>query len=216
MPKEPDMSATAAAEDRPQITLITPPAFELEVFPDQLARVLDAVEVACVRLALATKDEEMILRAGDACRLVAHERDVAIVIENHVLMVERLGLDGVHLTDGARSVRKVRKDLGADAIVGAFCGTSRHEGMSAGEAGADYAAFGPLGETTLGKGERVEFDLFEWWSQVIEVPSIAEGALTAELVAKFGPVTDFFGVGEEIWGAEDPIAALRALMAPLG
>jgi thiamine-phosphate pyrophosphorylase len=216
MPKEPDMSATAAAEDRPQITLITPPAFELEVFPDQLARVLDAVEVACVRLALATKDEEMILRAGDACRLVAHERDVAIVIENHVLMVERLGLDGVHLTDGARSVRKVRKDLGADAIVGAFCGTSRHEGMSAGEAGADYAAFGPLGETTLGKGERVEFDLFEWWSEVIEVPSIAEGALTAELVAKFGPVTDFFGVGEEIWGAEDPIAALRALMAPLG
>jgi thiamine-phosphate pyrophosphorylase len=216
MPKEPDMSATAAAEDRPQITLITPPAFELEVFPDQLARVLDAVEVACVRLALATKDEEMILRAGDACRLVAHERDVAIVIESHVLMVERLGLDGVHLTDGARSVRKVRKDLGADAIVGAFCGTSRHEGMSAGEAGADYAAFGPLGETTLGKGERVEFDLFEWWSQVIEVPSIAEGALTAELVAKFGPVTDFFGVGEEIWGAEDPIAALRALMAPLG
>jgi len=216
MPKEPVMSATAATEDRPQITLITPPAFELEVFPDQLARVLDAAEVACVRLALATKDEEMILRAGDACRLVAHERDVAIVIENHVLMVERLGLDGVHLTDGARSVRKVRKDLGADAIVGAFCGTSRHEGMSAGEAGADYAAFGPLGDTKLGKGERVEFDLFEWWSQVIEVPSIAEGALTAELVAKFGPVTDFFGVGEEIWGAEDPVAALKALMAPLG
>lgn len=210
------MSATAAAEDRPQITLITPPAFELEVFPDRLARVLDAVDVACVRLALATKDEEMILRAGDACRLVAHERDVAIVIENHVLMVERLGLDGVHLTDGARSVRKVRKDLGADAIVGAFCGTSRHEGMSAGEAGADYAAFGTLGDTKLGKGERVEFDLFEWWSQVIEVPSIAEGALTAELVAKFGPVTDFFGVGEEIWGAEDPVAALKALMAPLG
>jgi thiamine-phosphate pyrophosphorylase len=51
---------------------------------------------------------------------------------------------------------------------------------------------------------------------VIEVPSIAEGALTAELVAKFGPVTDFFGVGEEIWGAEDPAAALKALMAPLG
>ena len=62
----------------------------------------------------------------------------------------------------------------------------------------------------------MEFDLFEWWSQVIEVPSIAEGALTAELVAKFGPVTDFFGVGEEIWGAEDPAAALEALMAPLG
>jgi thiamine-phosphate pyrophosphorylase len=205
-----------SSEDRPQITLITPPALDLDVFPDRLAAVLDATEVACVRLALASRDEDIILRAGDACRVVAHDRDVAIVIENHVLMVERLGLDGVHLTDGARSVRKVRKDLGGDAIVGAFCGTSRHEGMSAGEYGADYAAFGPIGETALGKGERVEFDLFQWWSEVIEVPSIAEGALTVELVEKFGPVTDFFGVGEEIWLTEDPVKALKALLAPLG
>ena len=202
--------------ERPQITLITPPAFDLEVFPDRLAAVLDAVEVACLRLSLATRDEDTLLRAGDACRLVAHDRDVAIVIENHVLLAERLGLDGVHLTDGARSVRKVRKDLGNDAIVGAFCGTTRHEGISAGEAGADYAAFGPVGDTTLGKGERAGFELFEWWSQMIEVPCIAEGALTAELIGQFGPVTDFFGLGEEIWGADDPAAALKALIAPLG
>ncbi|AZL57904.1 thiamine phosphate synthase [Tabrizicola piscis] len=205
-----------ANEDRPQITLITPPAFDPEVFGDRIARVLDGAEIACLRLSLGTKDEDTLLRAADAAREVAHARDVAIVIDNHLLLVERLGLDGVHLTDGARTVRKARKDLGADAIVGAFCGTSRHEGMSAGEAGADYVALGPLGETTLGDGSRVEFDVFEWWSEVIEVPVIAEGALTAELVAKFGPVTDFFAVGEEIWGADDPLAALKALMAPLG
>jgi thiamine-phosphate pyrophosphorylase len=205
-----------AAEDRPQITLITPPAFDLDIFPARLAAVLDAVDVACVRLALASRDEDDILRAADACRVVSHQRDVAIVIENHVLMVERLGLDGVHLTDGARSVRKVRKDLGADAIVGAYCGITRHEGMNAAEAGADYAAFGPIGESLLGKGEQVDFDLLEWWSQVIQVPSIAEGALTADLVAKFGPVTDFFGVGEEIWNNDDPVAALKVLIAPLG
>lgn len=201
--------------ERPQLTLITPPAFDLEVFPDQLAAVLDQVDVACVRLALATRDEDTLLRAGDACRVVAHARDVAIVIENHVLLVERLGLDGVHLTDGARSVRKVRLDLGADAIVGAFCGTSRHEGMNAGEAGADYSAFGPIGTSSLGKGEQVDFDLFDWWSKVIEVPCIAEGALTTDLVAQFAPVTDFFGVGEEIWGSDDPAKALKALIAPL-
>jgi thiamine-phosphate pyrophosphorylase len=205
-----------SAEDRPQITLITPPAFEPELFSDRLARVLDGIEIACLRLSLATKDEDTLLRAADAARELAHARDVAIVIDNHLLLVERLGLDGVHLTDGARTVRKARKDLGADAIVGAFCGTSRHEGMSAGEAGADYVALGPIGETTLGDGSSVEFDVFEWWSQVIEVPVIAEGALTAELVAKFGPVTDFFAVGEEIWGAENPLAALKALLAPLG
>ena len=202
--------------ERPQITLITPPAIDLDLFPDRLAAVLDAVDIACVRLSLAGKDEDMIARAADACRVVSHARDVAIVIDNHMLMVQRLGLDGVHLTDGARQVRYVRKELGSDAIVGAFCGITRHDGMNAGEAGADYVAFGPIGTSPLGIGEQVDFDLFDWWSKVIEVPVIAEGALTLELVEKFGPVTDFFGVGEEIWSAENPIAALRALMAPLG
>jgi thiamine-phosphate pyrophosphorylase len=204
-----------ADQDRPQIYLITPPELDLDTYPDQLAAVLDATEIACLRIALATKDEDRILRAADAIRLTAHARDVAVVIERHVLLVERLGLDGVHLTDGARSVRKVRKDL-PDAIIGAYCGITRHEGMSAGEAGADYVCFGPIGATPLGDGTRADWDLFEWWSEVIEVPVVAEGALTAELVEKFGPVTDFFAVGEEIWSKPDPAAALKALLAPLG
>ena len=204
-----------AADDRPQITLITPPTFDPETFADRLGRVLDGAEIACLRLSLGTRDEDILMRAADAAREAAHARDVAVVIDDHLILAERLGLDGVHLTDGARNVRKARKDLGADAIVGAFCGTSRHDGMTAGEAGADYAAFGPIGATSLGDGTRAEFDLLEWWSEVIEVPIIAEGALTAELVAKFGPVTDFFAVGEEIWGADDPLAALKALLAPL-
>lgn len=204
-----------AAEDRPQIYLITPPAFELEVFPDRLAAVLDAVEVACLRLALATRDEDRLLRAADACRLVAHDRDVPIVIETHVKLVERLGLDGVHLADGARSVRAARKDLGQEAIVGAFCGGSRHDGMGAGEAGADYVAFGPFGATALGSGTLVEPDLLGWWSEMIEVPVIAEGALDPARVAALAPFTDFFAFGPEVWAAPDPLAALRALAAAI-
>lgn len=203
-------------EDRPQLYLITPPAFELDSFPDRLAAVLDGYEVACLRLAMAGRDEDRIARAADALRQVAHARDVALVIETHAGLVTRLGLDGVHLTDGARSIRKLRKDLGADAIIGAACGTTRHEGISAAEAGADYVSFAPVGETTLGDGSRAGADLFDWWSEMIEVPVVAEGALTADLVARLGPVTDFFAVGEEIWQQDNPLAALKALMSPLG
>ena len=202
--------------ERAQITLITPPAFDLDVFPDHLAAVMDGADIACLRLSLASRDEDLIARSADVCRMVAHARDVAIVIDNHVMMVERLGLDGVHLTDGARQVRKIREALGADAIVGAFCGITRHDGMNAAEAGADYVAFGPAGATTLGNGDQVDFDVIEWWSQVIEVPVITEGALTMELIAKYAPITDFFGIGDEIWQAETPLEALRALLAPMG
>ncbi|MBE0455143.1 MAG: thiamine phosphate synthase [Roseovarius sp.] len=204
-----------AETEQPQIYLITPPAFEAEVFAERLAAVLDAHEVACVRLALAGTDEDAVARAADACREVTHARDVALVIERHVGMVERLGLDGVHLSDGARSVRAARKALGPDAIVGAFCGTSRHDGMSAGEAGADYIAFGPAGATGLGSGERAERELFEWWSEMIELPVVAEGTLDAATVASLAPVTDFLAFGEEIWREPDAGAALGRLLAAI-
>ena len=51
---------------------------------------------------------------------------------------------------------------------------------------------------------------------MIEVPVIAEGALTRELVERFGPVTDFFGIGPEIWSSDNPAAALKDLLASLG
>ncbi len=197
--------------EQPQIYLITPPTIALSTFPEQLGRVLDSADIACIRLALAGNDEDTIARAADACREVAHARDVAIVISNHVLLAQRLGLDGVHMDDGSRSVRAARKELGADAIVGSFCSASSHDGMTAGENGADYVAFGPVGTSTLGDGTIAEKDLFQWWSEMIEVPVVAEGGLTPELIRDLAPHTDFFGIGDEIWSQDDPVAALKAL-----
>ena len=85
--------------EQPQIYLITPPVFELSVYPEVLGRVLDSTEIACVRLALASRDEDDHIRAADALRDVAHQRDVALVIDQHILLAERHGLDGVHLLD---------------------------------------------------------------------------------------------------------------------
>ncbi|WP_170782483.1 thiamine phosphate synthase [Ruegeria lacuscaerulensis] len=197
--------------EQPQIYLITPPTITLSTFPEQLGRVLDSAEIACIRLALAGSDEDTIARAADACREVAHARDVAIVISNHVLLAQRLGLDGVHLDDGARSVRAARKELGADAIVGSFCAASSHDGMTAGEHGADYVAFGPVGASALGDGTIAEKDLFQWWSEMIEVPVVAEGGLSPDLIRALSTHTDFFGIGDEIWSQDDPAAALKAL-----
>lgn len=201
---------TTQDPDAPQIYLVTPPEFDLGTFPDRLARVLDGVETACLRLSLATRDEDRLMRAADAVREIAHRVDVALVIDTHVMLADRLGLDGVHLVDGTRSVRTARKTLGPDAIVGAWCTQSRHDGMTAGEHGADYVAFGPV-SGALGDGEVAEHELFAWWTEMIEVPVVAEGGLTPELVRTLAPVTDFFAVGEEIWREEDPLAALQSL-----
>lgn len=201
--------------DQPNLYLVTPTSFELDAFLPRLAPILDAEPIACMRLALVTEDEDRLAHAADALREVCHARDVPLVLSGHAGMVERLGLDGVHLTDGPRNVRATRKALGADAIVGAYCGAMRHDGMSAGEAGADYIAFGPLGDTPLAPGPRAEHEMFAWWSEMIELPVVAEGALDVGLIASFAPVTDFFAIGPEIWREDDALAALRALIAPI-
>ena len=134
---------------------------------------------------------------------------MALVIERHLGLAARLGLDGVHLPDGARGVRAARKELGADAIVGAFCGGSRHDGITAAEAGADYVAFGPVG----GPGDLAPDEIFAWWSEMIEVPVVAEGGLDPAALARLAPMADFFALGEEIWATEDPAATLRTLAA---
>jgi thiamine-phosphate pyrophosphorylase len=204
-----------AQTDTPQIYLITPTSFDLATFGPQLAAVLDAHPVACVRLVMATSDEGQIAKAADGLREIAHARDVAIVISDHITLVEKLGLDGVHLSDGAHQVRYARKELGPDAIVGVHSNTSRHDGMSAGEAGADYVCFGPVRENTLGDGSFAETDLFQWWSDVIEVPIVAEGLINQEMIKTLTPMTDFFAIGEEIWGADDPAAALGDIIAAM-
>ncbi|WP_146345422.1 thiamine phosphate synthase [Phaeobacter marinintestinus] len=203
------------APEQPQLYLITPPVFDADAFAPVLANVLDGLPIACIRLAMASTDEDTVARAADALRAVAHARDIAIVVNDHVLLAERLGLDGVHLSDAGKSVRAARKTLGADAIVGSFCGVSSHDGLSAGEAGADYISFGPVSGSGLGDGSVADTELFQWWSDVVELPVVAEGGLTPDLVAQLAPMTDFFGIGDEIWSADDPLSALKTLIAPL-
>ncbi|WBU65043.1 thiamine phosphate synthase [Paracoccus aerodenitrificans] len=194
----------------PQLYLITPVGAEPGAFGPILDEMLERFQIACIRIPGAG-DEAQLGRMADTVRDLAHARDVAVVIDDHIALAQRHGLDGVHLSGGAKQVRYARKELGADAIIGAFCGTSRHDGMAAGEAGADYVSFGPAGATALGTGEAAPLDLFAWWSEMIEVPVVAEGGLDAALIGKLTPITDFFALGPEIWAEDDPVTALSAL-----
>ena len=85
-------------------------------------------------------------------------------------------------------------------MIGCFSGNSRHAGLNAGESGADYVSFGPLSETPLGEGSPAAFETFEWWSEMIELPVVAEGAITLDQAEKLAPVTDFLALGNELWG----------------
>ena len=195
-----------------KLYIVSPAEFEIEKFSDELKLILDSIEISCFRLALSTQNEDVIAKTADVTRDICHSRDVAIVIKDHFLFVEKHGLDGVHLSDGSRNVRKARKNLVKDSIVGAFCGNSKHDGLTAGEAGADYISFGPLSKTTLKDGTIAQNDLFKWWSTMIEIPVVAEGNLNKKVIYSLENDTDFFAFGDELWNESNPLNELNQLI----
>ena len=198
--------------EQPKLYIISPAKFEIERFSEDLKPILDSIKISCFRLALSSQEENTIAKTADVIRNICHSRDVAIVIEDHFLFVQKHGLDGVHFSDGARNVRKARKELGKDAIVGAFCGNSKHNGITAGEAGADYISFGPMSNKTLKDGTTANPDLFMWWSKMIEIPVVSEGGLSKNVINNLKNATDFLAFGDEIWKANNPLQELNYLL----
>ena len=198
-----------------QIYLITPKTTALGFYGQTLKPILDAVDIACLRLGLVSDSEDDIKRHADALREIAFEFDVPVLLTDHYRLVTELGLDGVHRTDGVQNLRDIRKELGADSIIGSFCGASKHQGLNAGEIGVDYVSFGPVSQSNL-SDETAAADLFQWWTEMIELPVVAEGALSAERVSELKEFVDFFALGEEIWNDEaPPLAKLTPILNPL-
>lgn len=156
--------------------------------------------------------KEAVVKGIDAYRGLADSFETAFIIDDHAQIAKDQGLDGVHLSKfDTTAMRNARKLLGGDRIVGAFCGFSKHDGMCAGEIGADYVSFGPVTLDEFGEGP-AEPALFEWWSQMIEVPLVAEGALAEAQLANIAPYLDFVTFGDEIWNADDPLVAFDDLV----
>ena len=112
--------------------------------------------------------------------------------------------------------REARSELGAAAQIGVSCADSRHLAMEAGEAGADYVAFGAFYPTTTKVTEHVADPvLLSWWTTVFEIPCVAIGGITpANAAPLVAAGADFVAVSSAVWGG-DEVAAVQAFAAVL-
>ncbi len=202
-----------------RLYLITPPTLpDLAGFADALARALDAGDVAALQLRLKDVPDTEVLRAAAALIPVAQARGVAVLMNDRMDLAKASGCDGVHLGQGDGDPVAARKLLGAEAMIGVTCHASRHLAMQAGEAGADYVAFGAFFPTgTKETMHQADPELLEWWSEMFEVPCVAIGGITA---ANCPPLVragaDFLAVVGAVWNhPEGPAAGVRAMNAAI-
>ena len=193
-----------------QLYLISP----LDVsgdFPRRLETALDAGPVAAFQFRVKGVDQHEAARLAEPLLEICRARDVAFIVNDSIELAKRLGAEGVHLGQQDGDVRLARELLGREAQIGVTCHASRHLGMDAGEAGADYVAFGAFFPSVTKSSEhRPELELLEWWQQMMEIPCVAIGGITPEnCVPLLEAGADFLAVSNAVWGG-DEAEAVRA------
>ena len=207
------MSDNVAQPERCRLYLVTPPAFEPAAFAEELKAALGGGDVSCLQIRLKDVDDDTVRRAAEALIPVAHGHDVAVLINDRPDLALATGADGTHVGQEDMSYAEARQLLGSERIVGVTCHDSRHLAMEAGEAGADYVAFGAFFATgTKEPKTRAETALLEWWSGLFEFPCVAIGGITVDNCAPLVAAgADFLAVVASVWAHPDgPEAAVRA------
>jgi thiamine-phosphate pyrophosphorylase len=202
-----------------RLYLITPPRLDAAAFSSLLAEALDAGDVAAVQLRLKNASDDDIRRACDALRPVAQSREVAFILNDRPDLAAAGGCDGVHVGQQDTPYAEARRIVGADAIVGVTCHNSRHLAIEAAEVGADYVAFGAFFATsTKDSGFRAEPEIIAWWSELMRVPCVAIGGITADNCAPLVQAgADFLAVCSGVWQhPEGPAAAVAQFHRALG
>lgn len=212
-PLDPDFARSFQRADRRppcQLYLVSP----LDVtggFPDRLARALEAGPVAAFQFRVKDVDQHAAAALAEPLQRICADRDVAFIVNDSVSLAKRLGADGVHLGQNDGDPREARQVLGPSVQIGVTCHDSRHLAMEAGDAGADYVAFGSFHQTTT-KAVRHHADpaILAWWAAVFELPCVAIGGITPQNAPPLiAAGADFLAVSGAVWNA-DEAATVRA------
>ncbi|WP_300974089.1 thiamine phosphate synthase [Sphingomonas sp. LHG3406-1] len=181
-------------------------------FPDRLRAALAAGPVSAFQLRVKGMDQHALAKLAEPLQRICADAEVAFIVNDDMSLAKRIGADGVHLGQKDGDPREARALLGPAAQIGVTCHDSRHLAMEAGEAGADYVAFGAFFPTTTKEVRHVpELDILGWWATLFEIPCVAIGGITP---ANGGPLVkagaDFLAVCSAVWDAADPAAAVAA------
>ncbi|MEO1044911.1 MAG: thiamine phosphate synthase [Pseudomonadota bacterium] len=185
-----------------QLYLISP----LDVggdFPRRLEEALKAGPVAAFQFRVKELDQHEAARLAEPLQQLCADHDCAFIVNDDIALAKRLGADGVHLGQSDGSVAEARAALGKEVQIGVTCHASRDLALDAGEAGADYVAFGAFFDSqTKETRHRATAELVQWWSLMVELPCVAIGGLTPD---NAGPIVaagaDFLAVSGAVWNA---------------
>ncbi len=196
---------------------------------EQLDHLAACLDIACINLTLDHHWDTARAQPGaDQKKLIIflQQKNIAVLadltatngksdrksFEKALEQARIMSCDGIHMTADTELYDRARAVLGADAIIGAQCGSSRHLAMQLGEKGADYIAFGnEPPQIQSGRAGELgdipdQLELVSWWQELFELPCVADQIHERTQLENLLDInTDFIALDPVFWSdlAED-------------
>jgi thiamine-phosphate pyrophosphorylase len=174
-----------------------------------LAGLFAKVDIAAVLVRLQPAEPRTMVSRVKALAPVVQQGGAALLLDRHVELVARSGADGAHLT-GVEAMEESLPGLKPDRIAGVGGLFTRHDSMTAAEAGADYVLFGEPDANGRRPSIEAIAERLQWWAELFEPPCVGFAASREEAGEFAAAGADFVLVGDFIWADRRGAAAALA------
>lgn len=193
------------------IYLISPPQFILDEFVKDVLDALGTGLVSAFQLRMKDIEKQEIYNIGKTLLSYCNNHGIQFILNDDVEMAKEIGADGVHIGSSDSDVKRARKILGENKLIGVSCYNDKDRAIDMASSGADYVSFGAFYETSTKKDvTKAEIATLEWWVRNSTVPCVAIGGINSENVGELvNAGADFIAVISYVWG--NPLGIVKAL-----
>ncbi|MGV6808898.1 MAG: thiamine phosphate synthase [bacterium] len=132
-----------------------------------------------------SQDHDRRLQEALHLRELCCQNNVLFIINDDIVLAQRVFADGVHLGQNDRTIQQARLLLGADTIIGVSCYNQLALAQTAEKSGADYVAFGAcFPSKTKPQAPVVELSTLHAAKQQLRIPVCAIGGITLDNAAQ--------------------------------
>jgi thiamine-phosphate pyrophosphorylase len=160
-----------------------------------------------------SSDQQKRLIQATALRLLCKRYEALCIINDDIELAKAIDADGVHLGRGDSTIKKARKILGNDAIIGVSCYNDLTLAIDAEKNTADYVAFGAIFSSTTKPDATVAgLDIISQAKRQLSIPVCTIGGITKDnlqLVVQHG--ADMSAVISSLFSSSDILQSANRL-----
>ncbi len=198
----------AEPEDRCKLIILANPSI---TSPDLLVQAVSGGLVASCILYRGSAEEAEFAEFCENSVSVLQDQGVAVLIADDSRLFGRVGADGLFLEKTRNDLSDIMQKFSPGHIIGCGGFRNRHSAMQIGEMRPDFVMFGKLGGDIREEAHPKNLALAQWWSEIIEIPSVILAGTHLESIiecAKTG--ADFVAVEAYVFNhSAGPAAAVQ-------